>query len=94
MTSEEIYKVFFDAQEEVFPLTASYIKWLEKRYSEMLEALIDDATTYDVLKEIFENENPGIWGYIKRAFLNGRKKHLAAIEKATGKTWEDIKDES
>ena len=57
---------------------------------EMMEALIENYTTYEVLKEIFEKQNPNLWGMIQGSFLNTPEKTKDIIEKATGLKIEEV----
>ena len=57
---------------------------------EMLEVLIENYTTYEVLKEIFEKQNPMLWSMIQGAYLLTPKNTKELIEKVTGLTIEEV----
>ena len=60
------------------------IRDLESKRNEMLEALIGDIGLYDAVIETMPLKN--------EALKMLRQERISIIEKATGKTWEEIKE--
>jgi hypothetical protein len=57
---------------------------------DMLDVLIKNYTTYQVLREVFENNHPDIWDMIRGAYLKTPGKTREAIESATGLPIEEV----
>jgi len=67
---------------------------LKSLNNELLEALKDMVESYEVLKDIFEEKRPELWGVIDRVHMGKVSAHIKLIEKATGLTWAEIQEES
>jgi hypothetical protein len=70
-------------------ITIDEYQAIKTERDEMLDALLGNYETYEVLKEIFENINPALWRMITGAYSDEPLKIINIIERATGMTIEE-----